>query len=293
LVPGQHQSKYKISVGEFHYRCKIDDSYVTIDLQQWYKLDIPRQFHVYNTLNTKLQFEGPPKKSIFTPHKDGECKPVMTIIWMADVALYHDEDYATYRLHPEVIANFLRRDSLWHQDTIKGLMAQRGQLLAQPNSKTKDIDFLPKDSLIFIFQKNIIKNAKMAKYYRWFLFSERTKCDTNKKEDFKEFESDEIFQSIIRSIEKSALSSEDLEYIRDETEFIEQVTRTEQGWWNGGKREGRWESERRSIEIGDKKIELKIIKIARELLDVLDNKSIADCTGLTVKEVEALRESNP
>jgi hypothetical protein len=45
-----------------------------------------------------------------------------------------------------------------------------------------------------VFQKNIVKNAKMEKYYRWFLFAEQTKCTTNKNEDFKEFEGDKIFQ---------------------------------------------------------------------------------------------------
>jgi hypothetical protein len=295
-LPVQQRFTDEASIVEFDYRCKIDDSYVIIDMQQWYKLDVTQRFYVYHSLNTGLQLEGLPDKSIFIPHKDGKVKPVKdytriepvtTIIWMADDALGHDEDYVTYRLYPEAIADFMKRDCLWHLDGIKDLMAQREKLLTQLNNKTKDIDFLPKNSLVFMFQKNIVRNAKMGKYYRWFLFAEKTKNKDNKKEDFKEFEGDELFQDIIRRLEKSTLSPADFKYIHDQEEFIAEVTRTEQGWWNGGLREGRREGEQRGRKERD-------IEIAREMLRKgMDVKTIADCTGLSVEEVEALRDSKP
>ncbi len=52
------------AVVEFDFRCKINGSYVIIDMQQWYKKDIVKRFYVYHTLNTVLQLEDIPTKSV-------------------------------------------------------------------------------------------------------------------------------------------------------------------------------------------------------------------------------------
>ena len=103
---------------------------------------------------------------------------------------------------------------------------------------------------------------------------------------------------MLHRLEKSTLTPEDFEYIRDQQEFIDEVTRTEQGWWNGGQRDGKREGIEQGIKIGEErseeKLQLKTMEIAREMKRKgMDVEVIADCTGLTVKEIEVLKVSKP
>ncbi len=84
---------------------------------------------------------------------------------------------------------------------------------------------------------------------------------------------------------RANLSKEELELQEKREDFlfiqkssIEKVTR-----------EGREEGEKIGEERGENK---KAIEIAKNLLDVLDNQTISQKTGLTIKEVEDLRNSS-
>ena len=76
-------------VVEFDFRCKINDSYIIIDMQQWYKPDVIYRFYTYHCLSTGLQLEDlPVKQVLMTNGKFKEVKdyrsiePVITLIWM-------------------------------------------------------------------------------------------------------------------------------------------------------------------------------------------------------------------
>ena len=87
----------------------------------------------------------------------------------------------------------------------------------------KNLDFLSKNRLIYLFQKNIVKNNKFSKYFIWFEFAEKTRNPDNKKEDFIQYEKDEIFMAVMNRIRTDNLKTEDFQYIEDFEEFRRQV----------------------------------------------------------------------
>ena len=187
--------KNKISdaarVVEFDFRCKIDEQYVIIDMQQWYKPDVIYRFYTYHTLNTSLQLESLPIKSVLFP--DGKVKkvkkysgiiPVITIIWMVDDNLGFNDDYVSFTMLPEKSKQFFEETDIWKNDDIKQRVENILELL---RNDTKNLSFLQKNRLIFAFQKNIVKNKKFAKYSAWFTLAEKTLDKLNKKSDFDEY----------------------------------------------------------------------------------------------------------
>ncbi|MCP4131347.1 MAG: hypothetical protein GY754_10235 [bacterium] len=116
------------------------------------------------------------------------------------------------------------------------------EVLKLLSNKTKKLDFLPKNRLIFMFQKNIIKNKKIKPYKKWFEFAERTRNSNNKEDDFKEFSGDTVFEEMMRRLNKSALTEDDIIYIEDEKEFYNDLARWEQDIYNEGKIKGKNEA---------------------------------------------------
>ena len=53
---------------ELDFRCKIDNHYIIIEMQQWYKPDIIQRFYLYDALNTGLQLESLETKTIELPN---------------------------------------------------------------------------------------------------------------------------------------------------------------------------------------------------------------------------------
>jgi hypothetical protein len=235
---------------EFDYRCKIQDSHIIIDMQQWYKPDIVQRFFLYHALNTGLQLEELPLKRIDLPTKIKGPKrgrdyrvlePVYTLIWMVMDSLNFERDYISYLMAPEALVDFLKDDRLWKEPEIKKLLEERKKLLEILNNKSKNLDFLPKNRLIFIFQGNIVKNKELKKYEKWFEFAEKTRDENNDEEDFKEYRGDEIFCEMIRRLRKDVLTTEDFDYIEDQKTALEEIERLERGFYEDGKKEGREE----------------------------------------------------
>ena len=71
-------------------------------------------------------------------------------------------------------------------------MKERARVLEVLDNHSKELDFLSKNPLIFVQQKNIVKNKTNAKYSKWFEFAEKTKNPDNKEEDFLEYMDDEL-----------------------------------------------------------------------------------------------------
>jgi len=212
---------------KFDYRCTINNKQVIIEMQQWHKTDIVRRFYLYHALNSGLQVENLPRKIVGYNEKTGQpikvkdysqLKPAITLIWLVDETLGYFMDYATFRLAPEKIIDFVKNNDIWNHDNVEKLIKTRAELVDIMNNNTKDLQFLPENSLTFIFQPNIIKNPHIEKYSRWFSFAERSKNVHNKSTDFTDFESDSVFKEVIHRLGTKNLKPDEIKEYEDEVE---------------------------------------------------------------------------
>jgi len=295
---------------EFDFRCKISDTYVIIEMQQWYKPDIIQRFHLYHCLNTALQLEELPKKLILTIENDlqevkdySKLQPVFTIIWLVHENLSETDDYLSLVPTNESVLNFIRNNSLWKRHNIKELQEERKKILKKINNNTKGLLWMQDNKEIFFFQKNIVKNRINASYLQWFDFAEKTLKRTNSEKDFAEYEQDEIFRKMIKRLKLSASNKEDLSYIDDYEKrqakvqlFIDSISKEavkdkqmELDNERVLKEEAqlREEEERRQKEVALQKIEKTIIKLHKKGFSV---EEIAEDLELLVAEVKKVLE---
>jgi hypothetical protein len=283
MLKGRHRVTDNASLVEFDFRCQIENAYVILDMQQWYKRDVVRRFYLYHALNTGLQLEMLPGKRIlydFTFQKTKKVKdyrvlqPVLTLVWMVDDALGFKDDYAAYTMTPELVTEFIKNEKLWHQPEIIEILEERARVLELMDNQSKELDFLLKNRLVFMLQKNIVKNKTDTKYRRWFEFAQKTKNPDNKEEDFQEYMDDEIFREIIRKINKNELTEDDLLYIENETKIREEVERFEKQIYEDGLEKGK---KGNAFEVAGK---LKA--------KGFDDEIIAEVTGLSLDEISRL-----
>ncbi len=136
---------------EFDFRCCIQGQYVIIDMQQWFKTDIVKRFYIYFALNSVLQLENIPMKSLDlnngrkyeTRNYDG-IEPAITLIWVADETLKFKDDYVAFSILPEPCIDFLKNDEIWLDADLSILQSQRKKVLNILNNNSKNLDFLPK-----------------------------------------------------------------------------------------------------------------------------------------------------
>jgi hypothetical protein len=299
MLKNKHKVTDDAAAVEFDFRCKIDDSYVIIDMQQWYKWDVVQRFYIYHALNSGLQLEELPFKNFVLDRTSRKLKkvkdyralePVITLIWMVVDSLGSQNDYLSYSMAPETVTNFIKDEKFWHEPEILSLMKERARILEVMNNGTKDLDFLPKNRLIFMFQQNIVRNKALEKYERWFEFAEKTRNKNNKEEDFKEFMEDKTFSEVIKRLNKTDLTEDDIIYIDDEKEFWEESERFEKGIYQNGKKEGRKEGKKEGIKEGikegrkDMAIDIALNLNKKDIpIDI-----IAQTTGLSIEELEKL-----
>ncbi len=299
-LDNRHKVTDDAKVVEFDYRCKIKNGdYVIVDMQQWYKTDIIRRFYVYHMLNTALQLEKMPKKAIVTGEENSRnvddykaIEPAITLVWLVDDTIGTKENYVSYALTPNIVEDFLQNNELWKKKNIKELIEERTRVLKAVNNDVRDIEFLNKNKLIFMLQKNIVKNIETnKKYEKWFKFAEKTRKKENKEEDFEEFRNDKIFQEVIRRLEKNKLTIEDEKYIEEEAELVEMVKRYEAGVAEEAMKTGFKEGVEKGIKEGIKEGEKnKALEIGKKLLsEGIGIDIIKISTGLTKEEIEKLR----
>ncbi|KPA16731.1 hypothetical protein MHK_003076, partial [Candidatus Magnetomorum sp. HK-1] len=198
-------------------------------------------------------------------------EPVYTIIWMVDDTLkYKEEDYVSFKMTPEIVVDFVQNEKLWNNKEIQILMKERANIIKVLSNKTKGIDFFSQNRLVFLFQKNIVKNNKIDKYVRWFEFAEKTKNTENKEEDFIKFRGDAPFDEVIRRLNNSILTDADLEYIKQEKESWEEVKRYDMEHYEEGKKEGKKEGREEGLKEGEIKGEIKTLK------SILENQSLPE-----------------
>ena len=228
LIPTKHRITDAAAPVEFDFRCKIGGQYIIIDMQQWYKSDVVKRFYVYQALSSCLQLETLPKKERLTKlGKKYEIKnydaiaPTVSLIWMVDDSLQFTSDSVAYALSPEQAIEFIKNDALWLNQDFEKINIERQNILTLLNNKTKELDFLPQNRLIFAFQKNIIKNPNFYKYRIWFEFAEATKNEHNVEQDFEKFKKDKTIMAVLERLKTDNFQEEDKSILAEwESDFI-------------------------------------------------------------------------
>lgn len=293
LLSINHKLTDDSSAVEFDFRCKIDDRFVIIDMQQWYKPDIVHRFYVYHCINTALQLESLPLKSFSLGEKPikekkikdySEILPVITLIWMADDSFNFTDDYVSYTMTPEIVNQFLSDNLLWQQPDIKHILREREKVLAQLNNKTRSLAFLQENRLIYAFQQNIVKNGRFTRYHKWFELAEKTKNKLNKKAEFLKYKDDQILTKLMERISKEALSADDFTYIDDYEQYLERVKRYDQGKFKEGWKEG---IEKGIEQGGKRKAQITALKLLQRQILI---EEIVDITELSLKDVQSLKQ---
>jgi len=283
ILPNKHKITDNATAVEFDFRCKINNNYIIIDMQQWFKTDIVKRFYMYHSMNTVLQLEKMPDKCIdLENNKKRDVKdydkliPVITLIWLADDDLNFNEDFVSYTMTSEIVHDFLRNKNLWREDKILELISEREKCLEIIDNRTRKLDFLQKNKLIYAFQPNIVKNKKYSKYLDWFELADKTKNKLNEKGWFDKYLKDEIFVELIKRINTDSFDQTEWDYINNQESFNEKVKRFEQVFIDEG------------IELGEQKktIETAINGIKKGY----SNDVISDLTGLAGDEIDELRK---
>ena len=247
LMSTGHKVMDASSAVEFDFRCKLSSGeYVIIDMQQWYKTDIVKRFYMYHSMNTVLQLEKIPDKTIdLAEDKQREIKdynqlePVYTLIWWVDHNLGFEEDYVSYTIEPETLVSFIRNKNLWKAEQVLRLLEERARLLKTiDDNKTKKLDFLQQNKLIYVFQTNVVKNKKYSKYLPWFELAQKTRDKLNQKGWFLEYQKDAVFLEIIKRINTESFEDSDWQYIQDYEKFKAQVKQFEMSFVEQGIEQG-------------------------------------------------------
>ena len=297
LMPNAHKITDDAAAVEFDFRCKINGHYVIIDMQQWYKTDIVKRFYLYHALNSALQLELLTYKSLpidvdkkYKTKNYAALMPTITLIWMADDNLKFEEDYVAFALYPEQAADFIKNEALWSEFDAEKIDIERQKALTLLNNNAKELDFLPQNRLIYAFQKNIVKNKKYSKYFKWFDLAEKTANKNNTKKDFVLYEKDEILMKVIRRINMETLKPYDSEYIDDYNTTLKEIELWNQTIRDEGMREGKLEGKLQGkIEGKEETIELVVISAHEEGLTPL---VIAAITKLPIKKVIEIIEKH-
>lgn len=242
----------------FDFRCKIDNKYVVIEMQQWYKPDIVQRFLLYHSINIGLQLESLPEKHVYVESKKKDVKikdyrrlaPTVTLIWLVNESLGLSADYMNYSMYPEVIADFIRNSELWKNPSFNEIREKRDELLEILNNKTKELDFLQANKLIFMFQRHIVKSHKLRKYKRWFEFAEKTKNFSNTPSDFSNYNDDPVFSEMINRLQTKSFSKEQFQYVKETAEIQEGRNRYDEGVYHYGFIDGEQRGIRQGFEQG-------------------------------------------
>ncbi len=217
---------YRISdeavIVKFDFRCKIHGKYVVIEMQQRYKIDVIKRFYLYHIVSTAVQLET--LKPITVTKLNGETyteknysglRPVITLIWMVDDVLGFEEDYIAFTTLPEVAKDFITDADLWEKP-LESILEEREKTLKIIQNDTKGLDFFAQNRLIYIFQKNIVKNKRInSPYYKWFDFANISRNSDNKEGDFLKFKEDKDMAEVINRLRKDKLSPDEFKYVSD------------------------------------------------------------------------------
>ena len=254
------------TVVRFDYRCKINGKYVVIEMQQKYKTDVNKRFYLYHCLGTALQLETLQPKVItqfdgktYTEKNYGGIEPVITLIWMVDDNLNFTEDFIAFSTLPEAAKDFINNDELWKLP-LETILSERNKTLKILNNDTKDLGFFSQNRLIYAFQRNIIANELITKYFKWFLLAHKSRNINNTEEDFSQFNDDEIMVEVIKRIKKDKLSANEYQFISDMPLFEAYYSNIQQDL------EQKLQEGEKKLQEGEKKLQEREKKLQKEQL---------------------------
>ena len=236
---------------KFDFRCKIHGQYVVIEMQQKYKIDVVKRFYLYQAVDTALQLETlkpsvviKPNGETYTEKNYSGLEPVITLIWMVDDMLGFEDDYIAYTTLPESAGDFILDADLWAQP-LENILEKRDKIVSILENKTKGLDFFTKNRMIYIFQKNIIKNQRInLPYFKWFDVANMSRNPNNKEEDFSKYKDDKEMTEVLSRIRKDKLPQDEFKYVSDLYMYDIHMARMEEdhqakmarqrtlyGWW--------------------------------------------------------------
>ncbi len=217
--------EYKLTdnavVVKFDYYCTIDGKPVIIEMQQRYKGDIVKRFYLYHCVSTTLQLEV--LKPVIVTRPNGKTykekdysglKPVLTVVWMVDDTLNFDDDMIVFTTLPEATKDFIADENLWSQ-SLETILAARDKTLKVLNNKTKGLDFLQENKMIYFFQRNAAKSKHIKPYTKWAILAENTKNPNNQKNDFDAFKKDKIMAEVLSRLEIRRFDPSEADYVSD------------------------------------------------------------------------------
>ncbi|NJN34475.1 MAG: hypothetical protein HC817_09705 [Saprospiraceae bacterium] len=206
-------------VVKFDFRCKIDGRYVIIEMQQTYKTDVIKRFYMYHSVSTALQLES--LKPLTVTKNDGKkyleknystLEPVLTLVWMVDDVLGFEEDIVAFTMLPEDAKDFITDENLWKKP-LNDILEERKKVLKILKNETKGLDFLTENKVIYIFQKNIVRNRRVnLAYYKWFDFASKSRNKNNEESDFEEYKKDKDMAEMIKRLKKKDLTKQEADF---------------------------------------------------------------------------------
>ena len=212
----------------FDFRCKGDDKHFIVEMQQAYKHDVVKRFYLYHSTNTSLQLENLPlaertvlnrktqKYQIKKMRDYSKVTPSISIIWFVDDSFSSDEDFLVFTVLPEKLKNFIN-DKKWenlNEENLKKIIKKHEILKKLIRNKHRELDFLQENKMIYVFQKQVIKNKNKEKYFKWFDFADKSKKKNNKISDFPNYK-DKIFKKLMHILSSKFAPEEDLNEIKN------------------------------------------------------------------------------
>ncbi|MEN9611517.1 MAG: hypothetical protein RLZZ628_2331 [Bacteroidota bacterium] len=204
------------SVVRFDFRCRINEQYVIIEMQQDYHDYLIQRFYLYHCLSTGLQLEIIKDKVAFNNagkevviKRYTELKPVISIIWMSETNFGFKEDFVEFNTYPKMVADFINDDTVWSQDK-PAILTLRNQLRTYLNSTEYHLDFHTQNRLIYVFQNNVVKNKQNKPYVKWFEFAQKTRHKKNQATDFQPYVNNLIFSEMIKRLSTQWMEPDEL-----------------------------------------------------------------------------------
>ncbi len=193
----------------FDFRCKGDDKHFIVEMQHHIN-DVVKRFYLYHSTNTSLQLENLPlaertvldrktqKYHIKKIRDYSKVTPSISIIWFVDDSFRSDEDFLVFTVLPEKVKDFIN-DKKWgnlNEENLEKIIKKHDILKKLIRNRHRELDFLQENKMIYIFQKQVIKNNNEEKYFKWFDFADKSKKKDNKISDFPNYE-EKVFKKLM------------------------------------------------------------------------------------------------
>ncbi|OQX97543.1 MAG: hypothetical protein B6I24_08505 [Bacteroidetes bacterium 4572_128] len=101
-----------------------------------------------------------------------------------------------------------------NEENLKKIIKKHEILKKLIRNKHRELDFLQENKMIYVFQKQVIKNKNKEKYFKWFDFADKSKKKNNKISDFPNYK-DKIFKKLMHILSSKFAPEEDLNEIKN------------------------------------------------------------------------------